>query len=267
MKKKSAIIPYRFFENQLEILLIKNSSDTKWVIPKGTIEKPLKPSISATKEAYEEAGVLGVPHPIQIGTYHKNGQEVPTYLLEVSIELSSYREGDERNRLWHKVNELEKSIEDKDLLELLYIGVKVITKNKHYFKYAIQTFCNEHNVVPITITKKEASVKYKHDNKTEYIIDITRAKSTLAFSIKDKNKFESIKKIPNDFQTNALLDNSRSKMGYWSILMVNEGYRFTRMYNEELRVLNCELFLKILRTLAESCIEFENKMVPNNIPN
>ena len=72
MKNKSAIIPYRFKGDHLEILLIKNSDNTKWIIPKGTIEKPLKPSVSATKEAYEEAGVLGIPHPILVGTYHKN---------------------------------------------------------------------------------------------------------------------------------------------------------------------------------------------------
>lgn len=265
MKKKSAIIPYRFVDDQLEILLIKNSSDTKWVIPKGTIEKPLKPSISATKEAYEEAGVLGIPHPIQIGTYHKNGQEVPTYLLEVSIELSNYQEDSKRKRLWHKIAELEEAIDDVDLLELLYTGVKVITKNKHYFKYAIKSFCDEHGVSPISIKKNEASVKYKHTNETNYIIDITRAASTLAFSIKDKSIFKSIGKIPSYFQTQALLENSKSKMGYWSIVEVEEGFKFTRMYNEELRVLNCELFLKILWSLTESCIDFENNIAPKSI--
>jgi 8-oxo-dGTP pyrophosphatase MutT (NUDIX family) len=99
MKNKSAIIPYRHVDNELQILLIKNLDNTKWVIPKGTIEKPLKPSISATKEAYEEAGVLGIPHPILVGTYYKNNQNVPTYLLEVIVELSNYEEDNDRESL------------------------------------------------------------------------------------------------------------------------------------------------------------------------
>ena len=265
MKKKSAIIPYRFVDDRLEILLIKNSNDTKWVIPKGTIEKPLMPAISATKEAYEEAGVLGIPHPIQIGTYHKNDQEVPTYLLEVSIELDHYEEDDKRERSWHNVDELDKYIEDKDLLELLHVGVKVISKNKHYFKYAIQTFCDEHNVTPLSITKQKATVIYTHENKEDFTIEISRTKSTLAFALKEKVTYDSVNMIPNQLQTNALLENAKSKMGYWSILKMDDKLQFTRMYNEELRVLNCELFLKILRSLVESCISFEENIVSENL--
>ena len=110
MKCKSAIIPYKFVDGQLEISLIKNSSNTKWVIPKGTIEESLRPAVSATKEAYEEAGVLGIPSPVLVGTYNKNGQEVPTYLLKVLVELEHY----ERERTWHKLDRL-KSICDNDL--------------------------------------------------------------------------------------------------------------------------------------------------------
>ncbi len=265
MKKKSAIIPYRFVDNKLEILLIKNSDDTKWVIPKGTIEKPLPPAISATKEAYEEAGVLGRPLPIQIGTYRKNDQEVPTYLLEVSIELENYEEDDKRERSWQKVDELDKYIEDKDLLKLIHVGVKVIVKNKHYFKYAIQTFCDEHNVTTKSITKKKAIIQYKHANKENYAIEISRTKATLAFSLREAFTYNSVDMIPNQLQTNALLENAKSKMGYWSIVEVEEKLQFTRMYNEELRVLNCELFIKILQSLVDSCISFGKNKVPEKL--
>jgi len=126
MKEKSAIIPYRYIDKELEILLIKNTDNTKWVIPKGTVEKSLVPSISATKEAYEEAGVLGIPHPILVGTYNKNGQEVPTYLLEVLVELEKYQEVSNRDRSWHKIDELTESIVDTDLLKLTKLGAKII---------------------------------------------------------------------------------------------------------------------------------------------
>ena len=265
MKKKSAIIPYRFTDGELEILLIKNSSNTKWVIPKGTIEKPLQPSISATKEAYEEAGVLGRPHPIEVGTYRKNGQEVPTYLLEVSVELDHYDEDTKRERAWHKRNEINESIVDNDLQKLLSLAVKVITKNGYYFKYAIKTFCNENNISLIDISKKKACVEYQYTAEDFYKVEIIRTKRTLAFSIKDKMVFEETNSVPQNFQTNALLLNAESKMGYWSLVNAESGYRFTRMYNEELRVLNCQLFSKILKSLVESCACFREEKEPKTI--
>ena len=265
MKKKSAIIPYRYTDGELEILLIKNSSNTKWVIPKGTIEKPLQPSISATKEAYEEAGVLGTPHPIEVGTYRKNGQEVPTYLLEVSVELDHYDEDSKRERAWHKKNEIDEFIVDKDLQKLLHLAAKVITKNGYYFKYAIQTFCDETNIKLIDISKKKACVEYQYTEKDSYKVEIIRTKKTLAFSIKDKMIFEETDKVPQNFQTNALLLNAESKMGYWSLAKGETGYSFTRMYNEELRVLNCQLFSKILKSLVESCACFREEKEPNTI--
>ena len=256
MKKKSAIIPYRCNDGELEIMLIKNSNNTKWVIPKGTIEKPLQPSISATKEACEEAGVLGTPHPIQIGTYYKNGQEVPTYLLEVSAELNHYDENTRRERAWHRIDEIDQSIVDKDLQNLLHFAVKIITENGFYFEYTIQTFCNEHNINLIQISKKKACIKYQYTKDVFYKIGITRSKSNLIFSIRDKAIFEEIDEIPQTFQVNALLLNAESRMSYWGLSKVRLGYRFTGIHNEELRILNCQSFLKILKSLVESLIRF-----------
>jgi len=179
MKEKSAIIPYRIVDNQLEILLVKNSSNTKWVIPKGSIEESLKPAISATKEAYEEAGVLGVPIPILVGTYNKNGQEVPTYLLNVLVELEHYEEDSKRKRSWHKLKELDESICDKDLLELTKVAALLI---------------------------------------------------------------------------DLMLDNTTSKMGYWSLKDMEKGFVFTRMYNEELHILTSDSLEVIFDLLSEKCL-------------
>ena len=70
---QSAIIPYRFNDGQLEILLICSSSKKHWVIPKGIIEPGLSPVSSASKEALEEAGVKGISDKNKLGqySYHK----------------------------------------------------------------------------------------------------------------------------------------------------------------------------------------------------
>ena len=66
MKKKSKIkfnysgvIPFRYLDGTLQILLITTKSGKKWITPKGNIEKNMTPQQSALKEAEEEAGIKG----------------------------------------------------------------------------------------------------------------------------------------------------------------------------------------------------------------
>ena len=260
MKYKSAIIPYRFVNGQLELLLIKNSSDTKWVIPKGSIEESLRPSISATKEAYEEAGVLGIPSPILVGTYNKNGQEVPTYLLKVLVELEHYEEGSERERSWHKVAELNDSIVDNDLLKLTKLAAKVITKNGYYFKYAIKTFCHNRNLALEKISKKEAKVIFSRKEKGTFEIAISRKKSFLYFSLNSDFIFKTIDDVPKKLMRNLLLDNVTSKMGYWGLKDMEIGFVFSRMYNEELHILNSASLETVLNLLVEKTISMTKEL-------
>ena len=260
MKDKSAIIPYRFVNGALELLLIKNSSDTKWVIPKGSIEESLRPSISATKEAYEEAGVLGIPSPILVGTYNKNNQEVPTYLLKVLIELEHYEEDSDRNRAWHKLNQLDGSIVDDDLLELTQLAAKIIKKNGYYFKYALTTFCRNKNIALESISKKEAKVIFSREEKGTFEISISRKKTFLYFSIYSDFIFKTLEEIPQKFLSKLMLDNTISKMGYWSLKDMEIGYVIARMYNEELHILNSDSLVTILNLLVEKCISVTKEL-------
>ena len=260
MKDKSAIIPYRFVNGQLELLLVKNSKNTKWVIPKGTIEESLKPTISATKEAYEEAGVLGIPVPILVGTYSKNGQEVPTYLLKVLVELEHYEEDSKRGRRWHKLDKLNKSIVDGDLLKLTKLAAKILKKNGYYFKYAIKTFCQNKNIALENITKKEAKVIFARKEKGTFEIAIKRKKSLLYFSLNSDFIFETIEDIPLRLMRDLLLDNVTSRMGYWGLKDLEIGFAFTRMYNEELHILNSGSLEIILNSLVEKSISMTKEL-------
>lgn len=260
MKEKSAIIPYRFVEGQLEILLIKNSSNTKWVIPKGTIEESLRPAISATKEAYEEAGVLGIPNPILVGTYNKNNQEVPTYLLKVIVELEHYEENTDRDRGWHKIDELNQSIVDDDLLQLTKLAAKIIKKNGYYFKYAIKTFCRNKNIALESITKKDAKVIYSTTENGTFEITISRKKTFIYFSLNSNFIFKNLDEIPIKLLRNLMLDNTTSKMGYWSLKDLEIGYVFARMYNEELHILNGNSLEIIFNLLVKKCIAITEEL-------
>ena len=57
MYKQSGAVPYRIIGEDIWILLITNRKGTNWIIPKGIVDRTLKASESALKEAREEAGV------------------------------------------------------------------------------------------------------------------------------------------------------------------------------------------------------------------
>jgi 8-oxo-dGTP pyrophosphatase MutT (NUDIX family) len=142
-RKKSAIIPYRFTKNQLQILLVTASSDRKrgrkWVIPKGGITARLKAQLSAIKEAYEEAGVLvGKPHPVCVGKFRdgSKGDPIPTFLIEVAKLNKDWPEKYKRKRKWVNADKCEGYIRNAGLLRVINKGVRCVRSNGAYFGIA-----------------------------------------------------------------------------------------------------------------------------------
>ncbi len=259
MKRKSAIIPIRMHNEVPQVLIIRNAANNKWIIPKGTIDAPLNPYVSAIKEAYEEAGVLGRPHPVMVGTYFRNNQEIPTYILDVDVELKSYEE-DKRDRRWCTEGELPTYIVEEDLLEILIIGLKIYKSRGYYFKYVVATFCHESKLNYSKITKKKASIYFELADKNIQKVYIYRYGSTLEFVAPSKVKFKELKEVPHDMAAQFLYENSEKKIGFWCIEKFEEEFYFTRMYNIELKVLSCDFFLNILSSLATQCYGFEKEL-------
>ncbi len=258
MKNKSAIIPFRKRKKGTEILLIKNVFGNKWVIPKGTIDAPLQALLSATKEAYEEAGVLGRPHPIMVGKYHKNNQMVPTYLLEVDVELKDYVEANKRERIWVKASDVANYVFEKDLLLILQNGINSIEKNGHYFYYAIKTFCKNENIQLISFDNKKAKIAFHVGNENFKRIVIRREKTNVEFSIDSQIVFSELKEIPRKINTNLLLENAVHDIGYWCIKQRKKSFSISRIHSVELKLLFEAYFINILKILTQKCIDFEN---------
>ena len=146
-RKKSAIIPYRFVEDQLQILLVTSSSDRKrghkWVVPKGGVTARLEPYLSAIKEAYEEAGVLaGKPHSICVGKFrdHAKGDPIPTFLLEVAKLNKHWPEKYKRKRKWVDADKCEGYIKNAGLLGVIKKGARCLRSNGAYLKMAFETY-------------------------------------------------------------------------------------------------------------------------------
>ncbi len=103
-EKQSGVIPYRISNGKVEVMLISTRRSKNWVIPKGGIPKAMTPSDSAAKEAWEEAGVVGLVNNNLLGTYkyRKQGKiyNVEVFLLQVEAELSDWLEANTRERQW-----------------------------------------------------------------------------------------------------------------------------------------------------------------------
>lgn len=126
---QSAAIPYRRNSaRELEVLLITSRRKGRWVLPKGTIRGML-PYASAAREAFEEAGVLGVVGKTSVGVYfHRkklpSGDQIAipvnAYPLFVNTLLRTWPEMSYRRRRWMHVIEAADIVEQAELREILH---------------------------------------------------------------------------------------------------------------------------------------------------
>lgn len=123
LPRRSGVIPYRWLDNQLHILLITSRTDGRWIIPKGRLDPNLTAAESAAREAYEEAGVEGRLSPQSLGTYvHHRGsdlQEVEVYELEVRRILEDWPEKQERRREWFPVDAAQLCVDSSRLTAMI----------------------------------------------------------------------------------------------------------------------------------------------------
>jgi phosphohistidine phosphatase len=121
--RQSAVVPYRWNNGELEVLIISSSGGKRWVIPKGIVEPGLSPAQSAAVEAGEEAGVEGDVGITPLGRYRyrKWGGicEVEVYPMVVHHELPEWPESNRRRRRWLPVDRAAKKIDRKKLRKLI----------------------------------------------------------------------------------------------------------------------------------------------------
>lgn len=255
--KKSAIIPYRHGRNGLEILLVTKSTSDEWVIPKGKIEKPLKPLISAAKEAFEEAGVLGRPHPIRVGNFRDNSsaEPIPTFLLAVEVEIDDkdWLEKNKRERLWIDPDDAEDYIKESDLLAVIKRGVRCLRSDGAYFKRAVKTYCEEHQLELTEIDEDKGELLLSIPPERKKRLHLARYDSTVEFSLPGASTFASTEELPGSFSTNLLLRNARKKIGFWCVDKIKGRFVYSFMHNAELKLLDGQQFFNIVSGLiAES---------------
>lgn len=96
---------YRMQGSGPEILLVTSRGSGRWIVPKGWPVAGESAAGSALVEAYEEAGVIGVVHPVCLGIYAWTKAEprvVALYPVRVKRLLGKYPEAGQRKRKWVK---------------------------------------------------------------------------------------------------------------------------------------------------------------------
>lgn len=124
-----AALPIRLHdEGFVEVLLVTSRETRRWIIPKGWPAPGLEPHEAATKEAMEEAGVVGEADPDPLGhfVYDKrlnSGLVLPcrvaVHVLRVRSHLDHWPERGQRSLLWLASREAAKRVCNLSLQRLI----------------------------------------------------------------------------------------------------------------------------------------------------
>ena len=125
---QAAAIPLR----DQHLCLVQSSSGRGWTIPKGSVEAEQTLEQTALREAWEEAGILGVLSPRPVGTYiyDKLGgtRKVHVFLMEVTEVAERWPECYRRLRIWAPIPEALPRLHEPNLLRLL----RSVLSPEHY---------------------------------------------------------------------------------------------------------------------------------------
>lgn len=115
-----AALPYLFRRGSLHLVIVTNSAQTRWILPKGQPERDMPKQDVAVMEAMEEAGVIGSCLPGLRVSHHRKGEKtLYIYPLKVTTVLKKWPEMEWRKRLVLPVNKALKMISEPELSECI----------------------------------------------------------------------------------------------------------------------------------------------------
>jgi 8-oxo-dGTP pyrophosphatase MutT (NUDIX family) len=122
-------LPWRIGERGTrEVLLLTSRETHRWVIPKGWPMKGRKPAEVASREAYEEAGLMGrIIGKRPIGRFHYEKRlakkailcQVRVFLFRVEQQLGDWPERNMRETRWVDAEDAAILVEEGGLAEII----------------------------------------------------------------------------------------------------------------------------------------------------
>ena len=123
IRQTAAALPIR----NGKVCLITSSNGKRWVIPKGLIEPGQTAAETALREAWEEAGLVGMLEPKPIGSYlyqkWSGSCHVIVYRMKVTEVTDNWPEDDLRQRIWLSPAGALERIEDPGLAKIMRLGL------------------------------------------------------------------------------------------------------------------------------------------------
>jgi len=111
-----AALPYFFRGGQLHLVLVTNSAQTRWILPKGQPEAGMTRQDVAVMEAMEEAGVIGsCLHGLRATCRREDDKSLYIYPLKVTTVLKKWPEMGWRERAVLPLDKALKRITDPEL--------------------------------------------------------------------------------------------------------------------------------------------------------
>ncbi|MET0270960.1 MAG: DUF47 family protein [Sphingomonas sp.] len=127
--RQIAALPYRIeADGSARVMLITSRGTGRWVVPKGNPIKGLDPHRAAAHEAYEEAGVTGIPCPTAIGQFRyakrlKSGRlrnaRVSVFPLSFVTQADEWPEQDERTVRWFTLPDAAAAVAEPELSAII----------------------------------------------------------------------------------------------------------------------------------------------------
>ena len=137
--KQVGALPYRLTKSgDLEVLLVTSRGTGQWIIPKGWPIDGVSDPEAAAREAYEEAGLMGVVDGKQIGTfaYEKETKEsedlspfiAEIYPMKVDRQLAFWPEFSQRRTTWLSIDLAIQTVTNASLAALLASAKPILEK-------------------------------------------------------------------------------------------------------------------------------------------
>ena len=121
---QSSVIPYRYANGELQVLIIASSKKKHWVVPKGIRDPGHSAQEAAAKEAWEEAGIEGDVEQEPLGSYQYEKWGAPctvtVYPMAVDELISeSIWEESHRGRKWVSPEEAAQLVKEPALTGMI----------------------------------------------------------------------------------------------------------------------------------------------------
>lgn len=134
---QAAALPWRRTDGGIEIMLVTSRGRGHWLLPKGWPDRNERLHDTASREAYEEAGLKGVVAAQEFGRYfyHKRvaasaiACEVSVFPLRVVRVTDKWKESGQRSRKWMGSSEAMEAVLQPDLRALIAAFFETAARN------------------------------------------------------------------------------------------------------------------------------------------